>query len=222
MRLSTSNGLLVTHFNPNSSISELYRTLKTNVGFSSSTGELSSVMVASTVRGEGRTTTAANLAVVYSQYGKRVLLIDADLRNPSIHTIFQVKNHIGITDVVMNDKSLSNAIVESGIENLSLLTVGSLVTNPAELLSSANMSELVSKVKNDYDIVIFDSPPILDVTDGLVISGYTDGVILVVKAGQVDKKLIIKAKEKLCQASAKILGSVINNASKKFLRNAVR
>lgn len=202
---------LITEIYPKSPISEQYRTIRTNIQFSTVDHELRSILVTSSVPGDGKSTTVANLAVVFAQQGKKVLLIDGDLRKPTVHYTFQIPNTIGLTNVLTKQVPLSEAIRETTINNLYVLTSGPIPPNPAEMLGSSSMKELMSEVHALFDLVLFDSPPILSVTDAQVLANLCDGSILVVKSQQTDKEAAMKAKDLLNAANAQLLGVVLND-----------
>ncbi|WP_425414696.1 CpsD/CapB family tyrosine-protein kinase [Peribacillus kribbensis] len=202
---------LVTQHDPKSPISEQYRTIRTNIQFSSIDEELQTLIVTSAGPGEGKSTTTANMAVVFAQQGKKVLLVDGDLRKPTVHYTFSFTNTFGLTSVLSKQISFQEAVKTSQIENLDILPSGPLPPNPAELLSSRSMMELLRIAKEQYDIIIFDTPPVLVVTDAQVMSNMCDGVILVVSSGRTEKDAAVKAKELLTAAKAKIVGVVLNN-----------
>lgn len=201
---------LITHNNPKSPISEQYRTIRTNIQFSSIDTHYQSIMVTSSSPGEGKSTTVANLAVVLAQQGKSVLLIDGDLRKPTVHYTFKVSNIQGITNVLTRQISLEDAALQTSVEDLSVLPSGPVPPNPSELLNSKSMEMLVEEAKSKYDYVLFDTPPVLAVTDAQVLANRCDGVVLVTSSGKTEKEAAIKAKELLDNANAKILGVVLN------------
>ncbi|WP_420889659.1 CpsD/CapB family tyrosine-protein kinase [Fictibacillus enclensis] len=201
---------LITHNNPKSPISEQYRTIRTNIQFSSIDTHYQSIMVTSSSPGEGKSTTVANLAVVLAQQGKSVLLIDGDLRKPTVHYTFKVSNIQGITNVLTRQISLEDAAVQTSVEDLSVLPSGPIPPNPSELLNSKSMEMLVEEAKSKYDYVLFDTPPVLAVTDAQILANRCDGVVLVTSSGKTEKEAAIKAKELLDNANAKILGVVLN------------
>ncbi|MEH7225229.1 CpsD/CapB family tyrosine-protein kinase [Bacillus sp. JJ1566] len=205
------NRSLITMVNPKSPISEQYRTIRTNIQFSSVDGEMKTIMVTSAGPGEGKSTTTNNIAVVFAQQGKRVLLVDADLRKPTAHYSFQVENNIGLTNVLTKQSTLIKAVKNTKEENLSVLTSGPIPPNPAELLGSKAMEEFLNEVKENFDMVIFDTPPTLAVTDAQILANKTDGVVLVVSSGKTETEAALKAKELLINAKAKLLGVVLNN-----------
>ena len=168
-------------------------------------------MVASAESGEGKTTTISNLAVTYAQEGKKVLLIDADLRNPSLHQVFSVPNHIGLSSVLSNQYSVEDVLRESYIDNLQLFTSGRIPPNPSEMIGSNRMKRLIEKLEDQYDVIMFDTPPVLAVTDALIVSSLCDGVLLVVNSGKVKKELVKKTKAALEHVNARILGAILNN-----------
>ncbi|NBC69904.1 CpsD/CapB family tyrosine-protein kinase [Paenibacillus sacheonensis] len=216
MRRSTVENNLVTLQNPKSPISEVYRTLRTNLQLSSIDSPMKIMMVTSAQRREGKTTTVSNLAIAYAQEGKKVLLIDTDLREPSLHAVFNMSNRNGLTSILSNQVEWREIFKESVTDNLTVLTSGPIPPNPSELLSSRRMQELLEELKEEFDIILFDTPPILVVTDGLVVSNYCDGVILVVVSGKVDKELVVKAKANLEHVNARIAGVVLNKMNAKY------
>lgn len=210
--------LLVTLFKPKSPVSEQYRTLRTNILFSSVDKEPKTLLVTSTAPGEGKTTTAANLAIVFAQQGKRVLLVDADLRMPSLHEIFDIDNQKGLTTVLMKQTALEETVVQRGEDTLHILTSGPLPPNPAELLGSRAFESFFTTAEGNYDIVIYDTPPVLVVTDAQVIAHKCDGTILVTSANKTEKQEAVKAKELLENAGAKLLGAVLNQKQRRHPR----
>lgn len=208
---------LITKLNPKSPISEQYRTIRTNIEFSSIDEKIRSIMVTSSGPGEGKSTTTANLAVVFAQQGKRVLLIDADLRKPTVHYTFGITNTFGLTNVLTRQMELKDAIKTTNEELLHVLPSGPIPPNPAELLSSRGMKEFFEEAKDAYDMIIFDTPPVLAVTDAQILSNQCDGTVLVISSGRTEIEAAAKTKELLEAANGKILGVVLNN--KKMSKN---
>jgi polysaccharide biosynthesis transport protein len=190
---------------------EAFRTLRTNVEFVTSCNNLKAIVVTSARPGEGKTSIAAILATVISQTGKRTILIDCDLRNPNIHKIFTVSNEIGLTNYLAGKAVLAEATNKSSLENLFILTSGIKPPNPAELLSSAHMKSLMRVLRNDYDYIIIDTPPVGLVTDAQILSQLADGSIFVVSSGKSVRVDTIKSKELIRQVSGNIVGFVLNN-----------
>ncbi|WP_412059636.1 CpsD/CapB family tyrosine-protein kinase [Metabacillus idriensis] len=205
------NRSLISMTTPKSPIAEQYRTIRTNIQFSTVDEEISSMIVTSAGPGEGKSTTAANLAVVFAQQGKKVLLVDADLRKPTAHYTFKVDNHVGLTNILTRQSTINEAVKGTSQDFLSLLTSGPIPPNPAELMASKTMRQFIADAKRDYDIVLFDTPPVLAVADAQILSNSVDGVVLVVSSGKTELESAKKAKELLEQAQAKILGTVLNN-----------
>ncbi|MFD3446625.1 CpsD/CapB family tyrosine-protein kinase [Microbacteriaceae bacterium 4G12] len=202
---------LIAYEQPKSPISEQYRNIRTNIQFSVPEGELHSLMVTSASPSEGKTTTTANLATVFAQQGVKVLLIDADLRKPSLHHMFRTDNIFGLTNVLTKRETFEKCVQVTDVENLSFLPSGAIPPNPAELLGSRYIDEFMKEVHSQYDMIIFDLPPILAVTDAQVIANKCDGVVLVVRSEKTEKEQALKAKALLENASGKLLGVVLND-----------
>jgi len=194
---------------PKSIASEAYRIVRTNIQYSSLDSEIRSMVITSAEPGAGKTTTVCNLAVAFAQSEKKTIIIDCDLRKPSIHKKFRLSNLIGLSDVLVGNKELDEAI-NNYSENLSILTSGKIPPNPSEMLDSKTMELLLEKIKSKYDVIIIDSPPIQAVTDAQILSTKVDGVILVVKAESTNKKSVLQAKELLNKVRGNILGVVLN------------
>lgn len=205
------NRSLISMTTPKSPIAEQFRTIRTNIQFSSVDEELQTIIVTSSGPGEGKSTTTANLAVVFAQQGKRVLLIDADLRKPTVHYTFRTENHIGLSNVLTKQSTLEEAVTVTAQEKLWVLPSGPIPPNPSELLGSRGMKTFLEEAKEGYDVIILDTPPVLAVTDAQVLANLADGVVLVVSSGKTETDAAKKAKELLESAKAKILGVVLNN-----------
>ncbi len=201
--------MIVSH-NPKSSISEVYRLLRTKIPFFSKDQELKTVMVTSSQPGEGKTTTISNLAVTYAQEGKKVLLIDADMRKPSLHRVFSQINHQGLSSLLTGHSSIQESVQETSIDNLWLLPSGPVPANPSELIDSSGMRELLHQIKDQYDVILVDTPSVLSVSDSVIVSALCDGVIMVAATGKVKKDHLKKAKEQLDHVNARMLGIVLN------------
>lgn len=202
---------IIAMFDSKSPISEQYRTIRTNIQYSSIDQDVKSLMVTSTGPGEGKSTTVANLAVVFAQQGKRVLLVDADLRKPTVHYTFNQTNTFGLTSVLTKQMTLEKAVSDTEEKNLYVLTSGPIPPNPAELLSSRAMEQFFHDTQDLFDIILFDTPPVLAVTDAQILANKCEGTILVVSSGKTEKELVVKAKELLDSAQSKLLGVVLNN-----------
>ncbi|OZU88247.1 capsular biosynthesis protein [Virgibacillus indicus] len=206
---------LIAKLNPKSPITEQYRTVRTNLQFASVDEELTSMLVTSSGPGEGKSMTTANLAVVYAQQGKKVLLIDADLRKPTVHYTFRLDNLRGLSNVLVGENTLNETINRTDVENLDVISCGPIPPNPAELLASRKMNHLLKEAKMSYDIVIFDTPPVLAVTDAQILANIVDGSLLVIRSKHTEVEAATKAKEALEPAKAKLLGTVLNDREKK-------
>lgn len=201
---------LITHIQPKSPISEQYRTIRTNIQFSSVDLDVRSLVVTSSAPGEGKSTTTANLAVVMAQQGKKVLIVDADMRKPTVHYTFRRENSIGLTTVLTRQSDLRSAIQTTEVENLYVLTSGPIPPNPAELLTSFVMKETLREMMENFDFVLFDTPPILAVTDAQIMANFCHASILVIHAGKTETDAAQKAKALLEGAKGKLLGVVLN------------
>lgn len=206
---------LITLKQPKSPVSEQYRTVRTNIEFSTIDKDIKTLLVTSAGPAEGKSTTTNNLAVVFAQQGKKVLLIDGDLRKPTAHYSFQIENYVGLTNVLTKQSTLEKAIHVTEQENLYVLTSGPIPPNPAEILGSHAMDDLLAQVTKEFDLVVFDSPPVLAVTDAQVLANKSDGVVLVVNSGKTNNDAALKAKEFLVNAKAKLLGVILNNRKQK-------
>lgn len=202
---------LLAHNSPKDPVAEQYRTIRTNIQFSGADREIKSLILTSSRTAEGKSTTASNLAAVYAQQGLKVLLVDADLRKPTAHYTFRLENHAGLTNVLTRQSTLGQAVQETEVRDLYVLTSGPIPPNPSELLASNQMEELLKEMKKQFDMVIFDTPPILAVADAQILANQVDASILVVSSGKTDKEAALKAKELLVHAKSKLLGAVLNN-----------
>ncbi|HIG0359176.1 TPA: CpsD/CapB family tyrosine-protein kinase [Clostridium sporogenes] len=201
---------LITVKEPKSPISEAYRTLRTNIQFSSFDEKIIVIFVTSSTPGEGKSTTSANLAITMAQNGAKTILVDCDLRKPNIHKLFNLSNTRGLSNLLIEDNGVDKVIQQSGIEDLHILTSGLKPPNPSELLSSGKMKKFVEMSKKYYDYIILDTPSVGVVTDAQLVSQYSDGGILVTASGQVEIESAIRAKELLAKVNSKILGVVLN------------
>jgi capsular exopolysaccharide synthesis family protein len=206
---------LIVLSDPHSPISEAYRFLRTNIDFSSVDETIQVIMVTSAGPGEGKSTVAENLAVSYAHNECRVLLIDADMRKPTSHRTFQMSNSIGLSSVLSHKSSSEDVIQATDIPNLYVMTAGVIPPNPAEMLNSNSMTKLMELLREQFDMILIDTPPVLTVTDAQLLASKSDGVLLVINAGKVKKETALKAKESLLRVNARMLGVVLNNVKKR-------
>lgn len=210
-RTNVEEGAIFMASDKNSATAEAFRTIRTGLMLSSPVKQLKAILLTSAVPNEGKTTTAANLAVAMAQMGDRVLIIDGDMRRHNLHNIFGIDNTKGITDVIVDPGGISGAIRRSDKHpNLDILTGGTHAPNPLELISSERMKELISQMRERYDRIIIDSPPLLAFSDPLVLGSLADGVILVVWGGKTSRELIQKSLQLLKGINTKILGVALN------------
>ncbi|GIV92976.1 MULTISPECIES: CpsD/CapB family tyrosine-protein kinase [Chloroflexus] len=208
---SSSEQVLITLREPASAAAEAYRTLRTNILFSSLDKPIHTLLITSAEPTPEKSLTAANLAVTMAQAEQRVLLVDCDLRQPMLHTIFGLANEQGLTSAIL-DQEAPLAIQPTEVPGLSLLPSGPLPPRPADLLGSRRMEGLLHRLRQAADIVIFDTPPVQNVTDALVLSTRVDGVLLVVQAGRSRRDRVREARQKLEKVKANLLGVVLSNA----------
>jgi polysaccharide biosynthesis transport protein len=192
---------------------EAFRTLRTNIDFTSISENIKAIIVTSSMAGEGKSTTASVLAAVMAQSGKKVLLMDCDFRKSRIHQLFDISNSQGITNMLITDNKSEEYIFKSDIENLYILPAGTRPPNPTALLSTTKMKQLISKFKNDFDYIIIDTPPVGLVTDAQLLAQITDGCLMVVAAGESEKKVLAKSKGLLEHVNARILGVSLNKVT---------
>lgn len=203
---------LITISNPRSPASEAYRSLRTNLEFSSLDKPIRSMVVTSAAPEEGKSTTLANLAVAIAQAGKKVILVDCDLRRPSLQKIFDARSTVGFTDMMRDDALLKKPpLQETAVTGLRLLVSGTIPPNPAELLGSKRMEEVIATLLKNADMVLFDAPPVVAVTDAAVLSSKVDAALLVVSAGKTKRDHAKKAKALLDKVNARLIGTVLNN-----------
>lgn len=202
---------LVPCFAPFSPLAESYRHLRTNVLYARPDDPVKTIVITSAIPKEGKSTTAANLAVTFAQDEKRVLLVDADMRRPSIYWFFGLEERPGLTDIVFGKETIDSVAHTNVLPNLDVICCGRIPPNPAEILGSKKMKEFIAHVRKDYDVVIFDSPPLLAVTDAAIMSAAADAVLLVVSSGTTRHGEIERASEVLAGVRAQFLGVVLNN-----------
>ena len=194
---------------PKSIASESYRTLRTNIQYSSFDKECKVIVVTSSVPGEGKSTTSGNLALSLAEGEKKVILIDCDLRKPSVHKNFGLSNTIGLSDIIVDKESVTNVGYKYN-RNLTILTAGKIPPNPAEMLGSKSMSSLIEALRTVFDYVVLDTPPVQAVTDAQILSAKADGTILVVKAESTKKELVHNTVNLLKKVNSNIIGTVLN------------
>lgn len=201
---------LIAHNDLKNPATEAYRVIRTSIQFAQAGKELKTLAVTSCVSNEGKSMTAANLAVVLTQAGKSVLLLDCDMRNPTVHKNFNLSNKVGLSSCISMGTALSDAVQKTSIEGLYALTGGVIPPNPSELLGSEQMKNVLQRAKEQYDYVLIDTPPVMPVTDALIVSRFVDGMILVIASAEVKVEMARDVKNQLVNAGANILGVVLN------------
>jgi capsular exopolysaccharide synthesis family protein len=211
IKATTQSESLVTHRMPRAPVSEAYRVMRTNLSFAAIDQPLEAMLVTSASPSEGKSTTAANLAIVMAQAGKQVILVDADLRRPSQHKLFEITNNQGLTTALLDSNlPVSEHLQKTTIPGLRLLTSGPLPPNPAELLNSHRMQVIIEMLKAESDVVIFDMPPALAVADAAILAPQVNGCALVVEVGKTRRDAFMQAVELLNKSGAQIFGVVMN------------
>jgi len=205
---------LITLTDPRSPASEAYRTLRTNLEFSSLDHPLRSLMVTSPATNGEKSVTLANLAVIMAEGGREVILVDGDLRRPALHRVFGVSNDVGLSDLVRQDGDLSDLPLKaSGVEGLRLLTSGRLPQNPSILMGSTRMDKVIAALTDQADLVLFDAPPVIAVTDAALLAAKVDGTVLVIRAGSTQREHVLRAQALLEKVNARLVGAALTNAS---------
>ncbi len=207
---------LITLVDPRSPAAEAYRTLRTNLTFFAALDRpVESLVVTSSAPDEGKSQVLANLAVTMAQGERRTILVDADLRHPGLHELFGVANDRGLTTMILEDEALDDPpLLDVGVENLLLVPSGPLPPNPADILGSSKMEQVIDVFKGRADVILFDAPPVVAVTDAAVLGTKVDGVLLVVAAGRTRREHAERAKELLERVNVRIIGAVLNEATR--------
>ncbi len=203
---------LITLADARSPQAEAYRSLRTNLEFSSLDHPLRTLLVTSPAPDEGKSTTLANLGIIQAQAGKRVVLLDGDLRRPRLHDLFGLGNNTGVTTAILNPEA-PLPLQNTTVPNLRVMTSGPLPPNPADLLASARMKALLDQLVAEADLVLLDAPPVIVVTDAVVLATRVDGVLLVVSAGQTRREQAQRARDLLAKVNARLIGAVLTNAA---------
>ena len=199
---------------PKSIDAEAYRSLRSNIEYSSFDDEYRVIVVTSSVPGEGKSTTAGNLAIALAQSGNKVLLVDCDMRKPSIHKKFKISNAAGTAELLLRKKSFEE-VANDYNENLTIITAGKIPPNPSEMLASRAMTAFIKEMKKEFKYIILDTPPLQAVTDAQVLSTKADGILLVVKAGSTKKDAVLNSVDLIKKVQGKVIGTVLNGAEKK-------
>ncbi len=206
---TTEQATLFTVVDPMSNISEQFRTIRTNILYSSVENQTQSIIVTSAGPSEGKSTTSANLAVAFAQSGMKTVLVDADLRRPTVHRSFFMENTKGLSSLLsIRRMSLGEVIQPSDVRNLDLITSGPISPNPSELLASSRMRKVLHILKQEYGVIIFNVPPVGTVTDAQLIASQVDGTLLVVREDQTEKSGLERAVKLLDQVDANIIGAI--------------
>lgn len=204
---------IITLTDPRSSVAEAYRTLRTNIEFSSIDAPLRTLLVTSSAPDEGKSVTLANLAVAMADGDQRVIAVDADLRRPSLHLLFSLENERGFSTMFREESAFEQPpLQEVAGTSLQVLTSGPLPPIPSQILNSKKMDAVLAQLTGLADVVLFDAPPLIAVSDASLLASKVDGVLLVVKAGTTKREHVLAAKDRLEKVNARLVGSVLANA----------
>ncbi len=223
-----ANARLVTQFAPKDPVAEAYRTLRTTLQFRSISHPVKSIVATSAALQEGKSTTLVNLAITIAQDGSRVLLVGCNMRRPTLFKVFGLEHKKGVTDIVMGREPWQNCVkgvtdiimggmgldpilMTPGLENLNIVTSGGVPPNPAEMLGSSNMKKFMDEVREEFDLVLFDAPPVLPVTDAAILSNHADGTLLIYRSGKVPRAALRRAKVQIESVGGTVLGVVLND-----------
>ncbi|MFP7473328.1 CpsD/CapB family tyrosine-protein kinase [Niallia taxi] len=208
--VSLSSNLL-SHLKPKSPIREQYHAIRASIQLAINENNIQTMVIFSGEESEGKTTIAANLAITFAEVGKKVLLVDANFRQPSIHFAFENENEIGLSTVLVENIPIQDCVRGSNVDNLELLFCGPIPPNPSELLGSRKMELLISSLKEYYDMVIFDTPAVSSVADSLILANICDGVLMAVRSGKNSVENIEFARDMFLNTNAYFLGCVLND-----------
>lgn len=199
---------------PKSIDAEAYRSLRSNIEYSSFDDEYRAIVVTSSVPGEGKSTTSGNLALSLAQSGNKVLLVDCDMRKPSIHKKFKISNMSGTAELLLRKESFED-VANCYNENLTIITAGKIPPNPSEMLSSRAMTAFIKEMKKEFKYIILDTPPLQAVTDAQVLSTKADGVLLIVRAGSTKRDAVLNSVDLIKKVKGKVIGTVLNGVENK-------
>jgi len=211
---SQDDPMLVTRAEPKSALIEAFQTIHANLNFASVDQEVNSLVITSAGPSEGKSFVSANLALTMARQGKQVIVVDADLRRPTLHKRFGIDNAEGLTTVLASDRSVEEVLVTTETEGLRILPSGPIPPNPVELLASDKMMELCQALANKADLVIYDTPPIVMVSDAPTLASQSDGVLLVIEQGSTSKRLVTEVRDILTRAHARTIGVVLNKVTR--------
>ncbi|NIA23855.1 MAG: polysaccharide biosynthesis tyrosine autokinase, partial [Proteobacteria bacterium] len=201
---------LITQYNPESPIAEAYRVIRTNLQFASIDNPLKSILVTGVQPEDGKTTTVCNIAITYANMGLNTVVVDTDLRKPQVHRMFGMENKSGISNYLIEKNRISDIVHKTNIKNLSIVPAGRIKGNFGEILNSEKMKKFIGSMREKFDIVLYDSPPVLSVADPLILGAQMDGIILVVRYGVTNKDAMMHVKKIISQHSTKLIGVLLN------------
>lgn len=203
---------LISVSNPSSVIAEQFNTIRTNIEFSNVDRKLKSIVLTSSTASEGKSTVAANLAVSFARQGKKVLLVDADLRRPTLEKTFGLANPLGVTNYLTEDTiSINDVIYKTTVDNLYIIPSGPTPPNPSELIGSRKMEKMIGILESTFDLIIYDAPPVLSVTDAQLLANKVDGVVVVVRVNKTEKENVRRAIGLIKHVGGRVIGTILND-----------
>jgi protein-tyrosine kinase len=204
---------LVANDYPTSAIAEQFRTVMTNISYVNVNHDMKSLIITSSDPSEGKSTFAANLAITYAKQGRNVVLVDADMRRPTVHKSFRISNQVGLSSVLSGNASIEDSVQYTNIPHLSVITSGPIPPNPSSLLGNKSLKSIFSKYNHPNDLVILDVPPVNTMTDASIIAAIADATLLVIPQGIAEKKSTKLAVDQLNKVKANVIGAVMNRAA---------
>jgi polysaccharide biosynthesis transport protein len=206
---------MTVHLDPRSVVAEAYRTIRTAIYFSTTGSRCKTILVCSPESGDGKTTSASNLAIAIAQTGRKVLLLDADFRKPTQHKNLDIKDAVGLSSVLVGQETIEHAVQHTGVDGLDILPCGPIPANPSEILNSREFADLVDTLAEKYDHILFDSPPVNLVTDARILAAISDATVMVLRADKSTRKAGEHARNALLAVGARLLGAVVNDAPRR-------
>lgn len=212
-KLRKKESRLINKMDPRSPLREIFRTIRNNIRFADPDKKIKSYAITSSIQGEGKSFFAVNLAISFANGGKKVLLIDGDMRRPSVHSYFKVDNSTGLTSYLVGDLSYDEILVQTSVDGLTIIPTGAIPPDPAKLVESKKMQQLIKTMEDRYDMVIIDSPPVFAANDAVIMGGYVGAMMIIIESGRASRKHFYDVIDMFSKANVNVLGVVLNKAS---------